>query len=175
MFAYWLQGGRIDLGVLGAAQIDRFANINTTVIGGTYAKPKVRLPGAGGAPEIAASCKEVLITLRQSKRAFVDKLDFITSLGHGEGAGSRDALRLPGKGPVAVITDLGVLTPDPQTRELTLTSLHPGVTVDKVVAETGWPLKVAPSLETTAPPTENELAVLRDLQERTAKAHAGQA
>jgi glutaconate CoA-transferase, subunit B len=175
MFAYWLQGGRIDLGFLGAAQIDRFANINTTVVGGTYQKPKVRLPGAGGAPEIAASCKEVLITLRQNTRAFVEKLDFVTSVGHGNGPGSRDALRLPGKGPVAVITDLGILTPDPHTRELTLTQVHPGVTVDKVVAETGWPLQVAATVETTAPPTAKELAVLRDLQARTAKAHAGQA
>jgi len=175
MFAYWLQGGRIDLGFLGAAQIDRFANINTTVIGGTYAKPKVRLPGAGGAPEIAASCKEVLITLRQNKRAFVETIDFVTSVGHGRGDGSRDELRLPGKGPVAVITDLGILTPDPQSKELTLTSVHRGVTVEKVVAETGWPLKVAPQVQTTDPPTEKELSVLRDLQERTARAHAGQA
>ena len=174
MFAYWLQGGRIDLGFLGAAQIDRFANINTTVIG-PYTKPKVRLPGAGGAPEIAASCKEVLITLRQNKRAFVEKLDFVTSAGHLDGGDARAKLRLPGKGPVAVITDLGILTPDPATKELTLTSVHPGVTVEKVVAETGWPLNVAPTVETTAPPTEKELFVLRDLQERTARAHAGQA
>jgi glutaconate CoA-transferase subunit B len=175
MFAYWLQGGRIDLGFLGAAQIDKFANINTTVIGGTYDKPKVRLPGAGGAPEIAASCKEVLITLRQNARAFVEKLDFVTSAGHLEGGDSREQLRLPGKGPVKVITDLGIMTPDPVTRELTLTSVHPGVTVEKVVAETGWALKVAPQVETTAPPTEHELSVLRDLQARTARAHAGQA
>ena len=174
MFAYWLQGGRIDLGFLGAAQIDKFANINTTVIG-PYTKPKVRLPGAGGAPEIAASCKEVLITLRQNKRAFVEKLDFVTSAGHLDGGDARAKLRLPGKGPVAVITDLGILTPDPVTKELTLTSVHPGVTVEKVVAETGWALKVAPTVDTTAPPTEQELFVLRDLQARTAKAHAGQA
>ena len=175
MFAYWLQGGRIDLGFLGAAQIDKFANINTTVIGGTYEKPKVRLPGAGGAPEIPASCKEGLITLRQNRRAFVETLDFVTSVGHGEGSDSRERLRLPGKGPVAVITDLGILTPDAATKELTLTSIHPGVTVEKVIAETGWPLKVADRLETTPPPTEQELSVLRDLQERTARAHAGQA
>jgi glutaconate CoA-transferase subunit B len=174
MFAYWLQGGRIDLGFLGAAQIDRFANINTTVIG-PYTKPKVRLPGAGGAPEIAASCKEVLITLRQNKRAFVETLDFVTSAGHLDGGNARERLRLPGKGPVAVITDLGILTPDAATKELTLTSVHPGVTVEKVVAETGWTLKVAPTVDTTAPPTGKELSVLRDLQERTAKAHAGQA
>ena len=172
MFAYWLQGGKIDLGFLGAAQIDKFANINTTVIG-PYEKPKVRLPGAGGAPEIAASCKEVLITLRQNNRAFVEKLDFVTSAGHLDGGTSRERLRFPGKGPVAVITDLGILTPDATTKELTLTSLHPGVTVDKVVAATGWKLKVAEQLETTAAPTTEELSVLRDLQERTARAHAG--
>jgi glutaconate CoA-transferase subunit B len=172
MFAYWLQGGKIDLGFLGAAQIDRFANINTTVIG-PYRTPKVRLPGAGGAPEIAASCKEVLITLRQNNRAFVETLDFVTSAGHVEGGTSREQLRVPGKGPTAVITDLGIMAPDPQTRELTLTSIHPGVTVEKVLAATGWPLKVAATLTTTEPPTARELEVLRDLQDRTARAHAG--
>jgi glutaconate CoA-transferase subunit B len=174
MFAYWLQGGRIDLGFLGAAQIDRFANINTTTIG-PYDKPKVRLPGAGGAPEIAASCGEVLITLRQGKRAFVEKLDFVTSAGHLDGGAAREKLRLPGKGPTAVITDLGILTPDLETRELTLTSVHPGVEVDAVKAATGWPLKVAAQVTTTEPPTPRELEVLRDLKARTAKAHAGQA
>jgi glutaconate CoA-transferase subunit B len=174
MFAYWLQGGQIDLGFLGAAQIDRFANINTTVVG-SYTHPKVRLPGAGGAPEIAASCGEVLITLRQNKRAFVETLDFVTSAGHVRGGTSRDDLRFPGKGPTAVITDLGILMPDPETRELTLTSVHPGVAVDTVVGETGWPLRIAADVSTTAPPTPQELTVLRDLQERTARAHAGQA
>jgi glutaconate CoA-transferase subunit B len=174
IFAYWLQGGRVDLGFLGAAQIDRFANINTTVIG-DYNKPSTRLPGAGGAPEIAASSKEVLITLRHNQRAFVNKLDFVTSGGHMEGGDSRELMRLPGKGPTAVITDLGILTPDPVTRELTLTSLHPGFTAEKVVASTGWPLRVAPEIHTTEPPTETELTVLRDLYARTARAHAGSA
>jgi glutaconate CoA-transferase subunit B len=174
IFAYWLQGGRIDLGFLGAAQIDRFANINTTVIGDYY-KPSVRLPGAGGAPEIAASSKEVLITLRQNKRAFIEKLDFVTSGGYFTGGDSRAKLNLPGKGPTAVITDLGVMTPDPVTKELTLTSIHPGITVEKVIESTGWPLKVAPQLSTSEAPTETELRVLRDLNERTARAHAGQA
>ncbi|HEY1240092.1 MAG TPA: CoA-transferase subunit beta [Bryobacteraceae bacterium] len=174
MFAYWLQGGRIDLGFLGAAQIDRFANINTTVIG-DYRKPSTRLPGAGGAPEIAASCKEVLITLRHNKRAFVNKLDFLTSSGHMEGGDSRARMKLPGKGPTAVITDLGILTPDPESRELTLTSVHSGVTTQKVVESTGWPLKVAAEVSTTALPTDTELRTLRDLNERTARAHAGQA
>jgi glutaconate CoA-transferase subunit B len=174
IFAYWLEGGRIDVGFLGAAQIDKFANINSTVIG-DYDKPKTRLPGAGGAPAIAANCGEVLITLRQNKRAFVEKLDFRTSGGHIEGGDSRAKMRFPGKGPTAVITDLGILTPDPETKELTLTSLHPGVTVESVVAATEWKLQVAPELKTTPAPTELELSVLRDLQERTAKAHAGQA
>jgi len=173
IFTYWLQGGRIDIGFLGAAQIDRFANINSTVIG-DYNNPKTRLPGAGGAPAIAANCGEVLITLRQTKRAFVEKLDFKTSGGHMEGGDSRARMRFPGKGPTAVITDLAILTPDPTTKELTLTSVHPGVTVDSVVAATGWKLKVADQVSTTPHPTELELNVLRDLQARTAKAHAGQ-
>jgi len=174
IFTYWLQGGRIDLGFLGAAQIDRFANINTTVVG-DYRKPKVRLPGAGGAPEIAGSCGEVLITLRQNKRAFVETLDFVTSGGFLTGGDSRAKLNMRGKGPTAVITDLGILTPDPTTKELVLTSVHPGVDPQKAVDETGWALKVEPSLKTTVPPNENELTVLRDLQARTARAHAGQA
>jgi glutaconate CoA-transferase subunit B len=173
IFTYWLQGGRIDLGFLGAAQIDRFANINSTVIG-DYDSPSTRLPGAGGAPAIAANCGEVLITLRQTKRAFVEKLDFRTSGGHMEGGDSRERMRFPGKGPTAVITDLGILTPDPATKELTLTSVHPGVTVDSVVAATGWKLKVAAEVSITPKPTQSELTVLRDLQARTAKAHAGQ-
>jgi glutaconate CoA-transferase, subunit B len=173
MFAYWLQGGRIDLGFLGAAQIDRFANINTTVIG-DYRKPSTRLPGAGGAPEIAASCKEVLITLRQNARAFVETLDFVTSAGHLDGGDARTRLRLPGRGPTAVITDLGIMTPDPITKELTLTRIHPGVDVEKVKKATGWALEVSGSLQTTVPPTGRELGVLRDLQTRTALAHAGQ-
>lgn len=172
IFSYWLQGGRIDLGFLGAAQIDRFANINSTVIG-NYENPLVRLPGAGGAPEIAASCGEVLITLRQSTRAFVNTLDFVTSVGYLDGGDSRDRLRLPGKGPTAVITDLGVLTPDPATKELVLTSIHPGIAVAQVVAATGWPLKVAPRPAVTEPPSDHELAVLRDLLARTARAHTG--
>lgn len=173
IFTYWLQGGRIDTGFLGAAQIDKFANINSTVIG-DYNNPKTRLPGAGGAPAIAANCGEVLITLRHNKRAFVEKLDFQTSGGHMEGGDSRARMRFPGKGPTAVITDLGILTPDPVTKELTLTSVHPGVTADAVVAATGWKLKVADQVNTNPRPTELELNTLRDLQARTAKAHAGQ-
>jgi glutaconate CoA-transferase subunit B len=170
IFRYWLQGGRIDVGFLGAAQLDRFANINTTVIG-PYARPKVRLPGAGGAPEIAGSCGEVLIILRQDKRAFVERLDFITSAGFLDGGDARERAGLPGKGPTAVITDLGILTPGPVTRELTLTRIHPGATVAQAKAATGWDLQVASDLQTTAPPEADELAALRDLLARTAKAH----
>jgi len=174
IFNYWLMGGKIGLGFLGAAQVDKFANINSTVIG-PYNKPTVRLPGAGGAPAIAASCREVLITLRHGPRAFVEKLDFRTSGGHMEGGDSRERMRLPGKGPGAVISDLGILTPDPVTKELVLTSIHQGVTAEQVVAATGWHLKVASDAKTTPPPTAGELTTLRDLYERTAKAHAGQA
>lgn len=164
IFNYWLQPGRIDVGFLGAAQVDRFANINTTVIGASYDAPTVRLPGAGGAPEIAASCTEVIIVCRQTPRQFVERLDFVTSLGHGAGGDERRRLGLRGGGPTAVITDLGVLEPDPVTRELVLTRVHPGVTADSVRAATGWELRVAPTLETTAPPTDDELRALRDLE-----------
>jgi glutaconate CoA-transferase, subunit B len=163
MFNYWLQPGRIDLGFLSGAQIDRFANINTTVVGGDYRQPTVRLPGAGGAPEIAASCREVIVILRQSRRTFVDRVDFVTSVGFGTGAGSRERLGLTGAGPRIVITDLGTLRPDPETCELTLTSLHPGVRVDDVRAATGWDLAVSDDLIETEPPTDKELTVLRDL------------
>jgi glutaconate CoA-transferase subunit B len=163
MFNYWVQSGRIDVGFLGAAQIDRYANINTTVIGGDYDHPKVRLPGAGGAPEIAASCGEVIVIVRQSTRAFVEKVDFITSVGHGSGPGDREKLGLRGKGPTKVITDLGILEPDDRTRELVLTQLHEGVTAEQAKEATGWDLKIAAELTTTAPPTEDELHALREL------------
>ena len=163
IFNYWLQPGRVDVGFLGAAQLDKFANINTTVIGNDYRDPKVRLPGAGGAPEIAASCQEVTVIVRQTKRAFVDRVDFVTSMGFGRGAGEREKLGLRGRGPQLVITDLGVLRPDPDTCELTLTRLHPGVDLDTVHQNTGWDLKVSPDLTTTEPPTAAELEVLREL------------
>jgi glutaconate CoA-transferase subunit B len=167
MFRYWLQGGRITVGFLGGAQIDRFANLNTTVVGGAYDKPKVRLPGGGGAPEIATSTHEVFITMAQSKRSFVAKLDFITSLGHGEGKGSREKLGVTTKGPTRVITDLCMLEPDPETSELTVTAIHPGVTREQISDATGWPLKFAPGTGETVPPTAEELKVLRDLHART--------
>jgi len=165
IFNLWLQPGRIDVGFLGAAQIDRFANINTTVIGASYRAPAVRLPGAGGAPEIAASCRETVIVMHQSRERFVEKLDFVTSVGHGSGPGSRRRLGLLGGGPSAVITDLGIFAPDPATCELVLTHLHPGVAVEDVLAATGWKLRVSASLETTGPPTEHELAALRALEQ----------
>ena len=171
IFRYWLQGGRVDVGFLGAAQVDRYGNINTTVIGSDYAHPKVRLPGAGGAPEIASNAKETWIIIKQTKRSFVPKLDFMTSVGHLTGGDSRARSGARGAGPTAVITDLGVLSPDPATRELTLTALHPGITVEQARAATGWDLKVADRLDRTAAPTSYELATLRDLQARTAKAH----
>jgi glutaconate CoA-transferase subunit B len=163
VFNYWLQPGRVDVGFLGGAQVDRFANINSTVIG-SYEDPKVRLPGAGGAPEIAASCREVVVVVRHSTRMFVDRVDFVTSMGFGAGPGDRERLGLRGRGPRQVITDLGILEPDPQTCELTLTSVHPGTTVDEVRAATGWPLAVAPDVRTTRPPTPLELEVLRGLK-----------
>ena len=170
IFSYWLQGGRFDVGFLGASQIDRFANINTTVIG-PYARPTVRLPGAGGAPEIAGSAGEVLIVLRQTSRTFVDRLDFTTSVGHGGGGDYRRRIGLPGKGPVAVISDLGILRPDDVTKELVLTQIHPGVQVDEIKSATGWQLRISPNLEVTPPPTTEELTCLRDLEQRTALAH----
>jgi glutaconate CoA-transferase subunit B len=172
IFRYWLQGGRIDVGFLGAAQMDRFANINTTVIG-PYGRPKVRLPGAGGAPEIAAHAKDLLLILPQSTRTFVRKLDFVTSIGFGEGGDSRRKLGLPGRGPLAVVTDLGVLRPDPITHELVLVELAPGVTVEKVVAATGWPLRVAEDVRPMDPPTDGEILALRRL-ERASRAKHGQ-
>lgn len=164
VFNYWLQPGRIDVGFLGAAQLDRFGNINTTVIGGSYGDPKVRLPGAGGAPEIAASCREVVVVVRQSMRTFVDRVDFVTSVGYGGGPGDRERLGLRGAGPRLVITDLGILEPDPRTCELTLTHLHPGATVEQARAATGWDLAVADEIVSIEPPTPHELSVLRALE-----------
>ncbi len=173
IFRYWLQGGRIDVGFLGAAQVDKYGNINTTVIG-DYHQPKVRLPGAGGAPEIAGSAKQVLIILKQSHRTFVDKPAFITSVGHGEGDDHRKQLGLPGAGPVGIITDLCIMEPEAGTNEFIVTSLHPGVTREQVIEATGWQIRFADSLSVTAEPTEVELAALRALEARTAAAH-GQA
>jgi glutaconate CoA-transferase, subunit B len=163
IFNYWLQPGRIDVGFLSGAQIDRFGNINTTVIG-EYDEPVVRLPGSGGAPEIAASCREVIVVMRHRQRAFVEQVDFVTSVGHGSGPLDRRLLGLRGAGPVRVITDLGVLEPDPDTAELALTALHHGVTTEQVRAETGWDLLVSADLMITAPPSATELETLRAMR-----------
>jgi glutaconate CoA-transferase subunit B len=165
MFNYWIGAGRIQVAFLGAAQVDRFANLNSTVIG-DYEHPRARLPGAGGAPEIAASCGEVIVIVPHSARTFVENLDFRTTVGHGTGAGSRGRLGFRGAGPTAVITDLGVLEPDPGTKELVLTAVHPGVEVEGVLDQTGWELSVRDDLEQTEPPADEELTVLRELVSR---------
>jgi glutaconate CoA-transferase, subunit B len=170
IFRYWLQGGRVDVGFLGAAQIDRFANINTTVIG-DYKKPATRLPGAGGAPEIASCAREVVLVLKQSVRAFVKQLAFVTSVGHGDGGDARRRLGLPGKGPVAVVTDLCLMEPDPVSKELTVTQLHPGITREQVSKATAWEVRFAEALKETIAPTSLELQTLRDLDRRSKLAH----
>ncbi|WP_025899867.1 CoA-transferase subunit beta [Sneathiella glossodoripedis] len=174
MFRYWLQGGRISIGFLGAAQLDKFGNINTTVIG-DYGAPKTRLPGGGGAPEIASSCGEIFITMKQSLRGMVEKIDFFTSFGHGSGGNHRQELGIATKGPTLLVTDLAVWKPDPVTKEFTVRSLHPGVTREQVQATCGWEVKFADDLGTTEAPSEQELNTLRDLKARTKAAHEGQA
>jgi len=163
IFNYWLQPGRIDVGFLSGAQLDRMGNINTTVIG-EYDEPDVRLPGSGGAPEIAASCREVIVVMRHKLRAFVESVDFVTSVGYGDGPRDRGLLGLRGAGPVQVITDLGMLEPDPETFELVLTSLHQGVSIEEVRAETGWELVVTADLKITTPPSVEELTTLRGMR-----------
>ncbi len=171
MFRYWLQGGRVTVGFLGGAQIDRFANLNTTVVG-PYDKPKVRLPGGGGAPEIATSCGEIFIIMSQSKRSFVERLDFVTSIGHGDGGEHRRRLGLATKGPTRLMTDLAIFAPDAETKEMTVVSIHPGVTRAQVSEQTGWAVRFAADVAETPTPTAVELDVLRDLQARTARAHS---
>ena len=172
IFRYWLQGGHIEVGFLGAAQIDRFGNINTTVIG-DYEQPKVRLPGAGGAPEIADQAAEVYVVMRQGARSFVSEIDFLTTAGYLDGGEAREKLGISGKGPTKIITDLCILEPEPGTRELVVTSIHPGVTRGKIVDATGWDIRFANDVTETEPPSETELATLRDLLARTAEAHGG--
>jgi glutaconate CoA-transferase subunit B len=165
MFNYWIGPGRIQVAFLGAAQVDRFANLNSTVIG-DYEHPTTRLPGAGGAPEIAAYCQEVVVIAPHTARTFVQRLDFRTTVGYGDGPGDRERLGFRGRGPTAVVTDLGVLEPDSATCELRLTQIHPGVEVDRVRESTGWDLQVADDLQRTPPPTDEELSALRDLLSR---------
>jgi glutaconate CoA-transferase subunit B len=165
MFNYWIGPGRIDVAFLGAAQVDPYGNLNSTVIG-DYDHPRTRLPGAGGAPEIAASCGEVVVIAPHSRRTFVEQLDFRTTVGYGDGPGARERLRFRGRGPTAVITDLGVLEPDPQSERLELIQLHPGVSVEQVREATGWPLSVREAPSVTPAPTDDELAALRELVAR---------
>jgi glutaconate CoA-transferase, subunit B len=173
MFRYWLQGGRISVGFLSAAQLDKYGNINTTVIG-DYHRPKVRLPGGGGAPEIATSCGEIFITMKQSRRGFVEKIDFFTSLGHGKGGNDRlDTYGVRTKGPTLLITDLAIWKPDPLTKEFTVHSIHPGVSRQDVIETCGWSPAFADILEETPPPSEVEIETLRDLKARTDAAHSG--
>jgi glutaconate CoA-transferase subunit B len=174
MFRYWLQGGRVTVGFLGGAQIDKYANLNTTVVG-PYDKPKVRLPGGGGAPEIATNCGEIFIIMAQGKRSFVDKLDFITSLGFGEGGDHRERLGVKTKGPTKLVTDLCVFEPDPATKEMTVVTIHPGVTREQIQENTGWQVRYADKVGETPAPTAKELEELRALQARTKKAHGDQA
>lgn len=171
VFSWLLQAGRVDVGFLGAAQIDRHGNLNSTVIG-HYDAPKTRLPGAGGATEIAAHARQTFVMLKATPRSLVPKLDFCTSPGFLNGHGARAKTSMRGAGPQAVITDFGVLTPEPGTDELQLTALFPGATVDEARAATGWPLQVAADVATLAPPTANELETLRALHARTREAHS---
>ena len=170
MFRYWLQGGRITIGFLGGAQVDRFGNLNSTVIG-PYDSPKVRLPGSGGASEIATGCSEVFMIMRHTPRTFVAQVDFLTTLGHGRTGRERRELGIATKGPTLLVSDLCILKPDAETREFVVTSIHPGVTRDRIRENTGWPVRFADTIEETAPPEAAELQALRDMQARTARAH----
>jgi glutaconate CoA-transferase, subunit B len=172
MFRYWLQGGRITVGFLGGAQIDKHANLNTTVVG-DYANPKVRLPGGGGAPEIAINCGEIFICMAMGKRAFMEKLPFITSMGHGEGYDYRLKQGVKTKGPTRLITDLCIFEPDAVSKELVVTSIHQGVTREQIQENCGWVVKFAAHVADTPVPTDLELSTLRDINARTKIAHGG--
>lgn len=160
LFMLYLQGGLIEVALLGGAQIDRFGNLNTTVVG-DYAQPKIRLPGSGGACEIAINAKEIFMIMRLSKRAFVEKLDFLTSPGHLDGGDARQKLGMPGLGPQIVITDRALFTFANPEREMMLTEVAPGETAETIQAEIGWPLRVSPDLRVISPPTDEELAIIR--------------
>ena len=170
VFAYLLQAGRVDVGFLGAAQVDRYGNLNSTVIG-PYASPKTRPPGAGGATEIAAHARQTFVMLKASPRSLVAELDFCTSAGFLEGQGERARSTMGGAGPRAVITDFGELTPEPGSEELVLSALFPGVTVEEARAAVGWPLRFAAEIATLDPPRTEELETLRALHARTREAH----
>ncbi len=160
LFMLYLQGGLVDVALLGGAQIDRFGNLNTSVIG-DYAHPKVRLPGSGGACEIAINAQEIFMIMRLSKRAFVEKLDFLTSPGHLDGGDARQKLGLPGAGPQVVITDRALFDFDNENREMTLTEVAPGETAASIQSFVGWPLRISPNLREMAPPTPDELTIIR--------------
>lgn len=160
LFGLYLQGGLVEVALLGGAQIDRFGNLNTTVIG-DYAAPKVRLPGSGGACEIALNARRIFIIMRLMKRAFVDKLDFYTSPGHLDGGTSRESLNVPGSGPQLVVTDKALFDFDNPEREMQITSLHAGVTLEQVREEVGWEVRISESVRETAPPSEAELNLVR--------------
>lgn len=161
LFLFYLQGGLVDAALLGGAQIDRYGNLNTTVIN-DYANPKVRLPGSGGACEIAINAKKVLIIMRLKRRAFVDQLHFLTSPGHLDGDKARDRLGLPGSGPELVITDRALFNFDPHSREMTLFQIAPGESFDSIQQEVGWPLLVSEDLREMDLPTDEELALIRE-------------
>ena len=171
IFSYYLQAGRVDVGFLGAAQIDRHGNLNSTVIG-SYGSPATRLPGAGGATEIAAHARSTFVMLKATRRSFVERLDFRTSAGFLEGGDSRELSGATGAGPVSVITDFGVLAPDPESRELQLSALFPDATVEEARAAVGWPLGVAAEVSRIEAPSAAELATLRELHARTREALA---
>jgi glutaconate CoA-transferase subunit B len=170
VFAYLLQAGRVDVGFLGAAQVDRHGNLNSTVIG-PYLQPATRLPGAGGATEIAAHARQTFVMLKATRRSLVERLDFRTSAGFLEGLGARRRSTMTGAGPQAVITDFGELTPEAGSEELVLSALFPGATADEAHASVGWPLRIAPDVTTLEPPTPVELDTLRALNARTREAH----
>jgi glutaconate CoA-transferase subunit B len=160
IFSFYLQRGNVDVGFLGGAQIDRFCNINATVIG-DYHKPKVRLPGSGGAMEIAAWANRCYIMTPHQKRRFPEKVDFCTSAGFLRNRSEREASNVRGTGPEAVVTNLGILKPD-EKGELILTALHPGAALEQAMENTGWPLRTAPDLLTTEPPTPEEIRILHE-------------
>jgi glutaconate CoA-transferase subunit B len=166
IFQFYLQGGRIQVGFLGGAQVDRYGNINSTVIG-PYDKPKVRLPGSGGACEIAIHAERVIVVAPLSARSFPAAVDFVTSPGHAGKYGTRKQLGLPGGGPQRIVTDVGVLEPSPADGELELVGIYPSATVDEVRSKVGWPLRVRSDLEKYPPPTAEELRLLREVLDPT--------
>jgi len=170
IFRYWLQGRRITVGFLGGAQVDRFGNLNSTVIG-NYAQPKVRLPGSGGATEIATGAGQIFIVMRHGARSFVERLDFLTTLGHGRTGRERRELGIPTKGPTLLVSDLCIMRPDAETNEMVVTSLHPGITRERVRQNTSWDTRFADTVVETEPPSAEQLEVLRELHARTARAH----